>query len=146
MGHARTYIEAQVHGEVRLAADAEAVVIDAAFGDTPTGALLVAAAERHGLEAEWHPGSALALAEVPRSAPEGEQLMRWQAFCANGRAHSLAERVIERHGTATRLDAANIGQAAVSVVRDPQRWRDWGTRREVLQDLKDLWVIVVAHA
>jgi hypothetical protein len=43
--------------------------------------------------------------------------MRWQLFCADGRARRLAERVIQEHGTAARLDAANIGQAAVSVVR-----------------------------
>jgi hypothetical protein len=75
---------------------------------------------------------------------EGE-LMRWQAFCANGRARRLAQRVIEHHGTTPHLDAANIGQAAVSAVRNPERWQDWGTPREVLQHLKDLWRILVVH-
>ncbi|MDP8930328.1 MAG: DUF3626 domain-containing protein [Actinomycetota bacterium] len=46
---------------------------------------------------------------------------------------------------ASHLDAAKIGQAAVSVVRDPERWQDWGTPGEVLQRFKDLWRMLVAH-
>ena len=141
------YIEAQVHGVVRLAADVEALVIDSAFAGTPTGELLLAAAKRYGFGAEWHPGSGLALSEVPREAPEvpEAELMRWQLLCAGGRAHRLAERVVEDHGTEQRLDAASIGEAAASVVRDPGRWEDWGTPSEVLQHLKDLWIMLVAH-
>ena len=71
--------------------------------------------------------------------------MRWQLLCAGGRAHRLAERVVEEHGTAQQLDAANIGEAAVSVVRNPGRWQDWGTPSQVLQHLKDLWRMLVAH-
>ncbi len=136
-----------MHGVVSLAADVEALVVDPAFAGTPTGELLLARAKRYGFEAEWHRGSALWLSDVPQEAPDaaGAELMRWQAFCAGGRARRLAQCVIERHGTAPRLDAANIGQAAASVVRDPERWRDWGTPREVLQHLKDLWIVVLAH-
>ncbi len=141
------YIEAQVHGVVRLAADVEAVVIDPAFAGTSTGELLLAAARRYSFRAEWHPGSALALCEVPREAPDAPEaeLMRWQLLCAGGRAHRLAERVVEEHGTTQQLDAANIGEAAVSVVRNPGRWEDWGTPSQVLQHLKDLWRMLVAH-
>jgi hypothetical protein len=142
------YIEAQVHGVVSLAADVDALVIDPAFAGTPTGDLLLAGARRHGFEAEWHTGRALAPPDVPQHAPDdtgGAELMRWQAFCADGRARLLAERVVEHHGTTPHLDAANIGQAAVSVVRHPERWDDWGTQREVLQHLKDLWIVVVAY-
>jgi hypothetical protein len=141
------YIEAQVHGVVSLAADVDALVVDPAFAGTPTGELLLAGAKRHGFETEWHPGRALALPDVPRHAPDtgGAELMRWQAFCAGGRARLLAERVVDHHGTTPHLDTANIGQAAVSVVRHPERWLDWGTQREALQHLKDLWIVVVAY-
>ena len=141
------YIEAQVHGAMSLATDVESLVIDAAFAGTPTGGLLLAMAKRYGFEAQWHPGLALALSQVPQDAPDAAEaeLMRWQAFCANGRARRLAERVIEHHGSAPHLDAANIGQAAVSAVRNPKRWQDWGTPLEVLQHLKDLWLILVTH-
>jgi hypothetical protein len=30
------------------------------------------------------------------------------------------------------------------VVRRPERWEQWGAPEEVLQHLKDLWVLVVA--
>lgn len=57
----------------------------------------------------------------------------------------LAERVAAEQGSAPRLDATNIGQAAVSAVREPARWRDWGHPDEVLVHLKDLWLMLVAH-
>lgn len=149
------YIEAQVHGELRLAVDVDAVVIDPAFRDTDIGELLLEAAQRHGFEAEWHAGLALPLSDVPQDVPSATPidvlphqpagLMRWQAFCADGRARRLAQRVVEEHGAEARLDAANIGRAAVSVVRDPERWRDWGEPHEVLVHLKDLWLMLVAH-
>ena len=148
MGHnLNDYIEAQVHGILCLAADVDALVIDPAFAGTPTGDLLLATAKRYGFEAQWHPGSALALSQVPQDAPDvaEAELMRWQAFCADGRARRLAQRVIEHHGTTPHLDATNIGQAAVSAVRNPERWQARGTLRDVLQQLKDLWRILVAH-
>jgi len=148
MGHTlNDYIEAQVHGAMSLAADVEALAMDPAFAGTPTGDLLLATAKRYGFPAQWHPGSALALSQVPQDAPDvaEAELMRWQAFCADGRARRLAQRVIEHHGTTPHLDAANIGQAAVSAVRNPERWQDRGTLRDVLQQLKDLWRILVAQ-
>jgi hypothetical protein len=141
------YIEAQVHGELRLAQGVEAVVIDPAFRRTPAGELLLGAARRYGLQVEWHPGFVLALGDVPRNAPDapGTDLMRWQMFCTDGRALRLAQRVVDEQGSERCLDAANIGQAAVSVVRDPARWQDWGEPHEVLVHLKDLWLMLVAH-
>ena len=149
------YIEAQVHGEMKLAGDVEAVVIDPAFRGTGVGELLFEAARCHGFQAEWHEGLVLALSDVPKDAPSGEPvdglphqpagLMRWQVFCAHGRAFRLAQRVVEEHGVEPSLDAANIGRAAVSVVREPERWRDWGEPHEVLVHLKDLWLMLVAH-
>jgi GNAT superfamily N-acetyltransferase len=156
MTHAlNDYIEAHVHGELRSEVDVDAVVIDPAFRDLGVGELLLEAARRHGFQAEWHAGLVLALSDVPQDAPSATPvdvpphqpvgLMRWQVFCANGRALRLAERVVEGHGAEPRLDAANIGRAAVSVVREPERWRDWGEPHEVLVHLKDLWLMLVAH-
>lgn len=71
--------------------------------------------------------------------------MRWERFCSDGNAHRLAGLVVERHAHTDRLDAAIIGQAAVSVVRSPELWRVWGTQPEVLVHLKDLWLLLVAH-
>jgi hypothetical protein len=141
------YIEAQIHGVVSLAADVDALVIDPAFGGTPTEEALLAAADRHGFALRRHAGSALPLAEVPREMPEtaAAEPMRWQHLCGGGRAHRLAERVVADPGTAARLDPATIGRAAVEVVREPRRRRQWGEEPLVLQHLKDLWLLVVAH-
>lgn len=46
------YIEAHVHGVVRLDADVEALVLDPCYRATPTGDL----AERLGVPVEWHAG------------------------------------------------------------------------------------------
>ena len=123
---------ARVPAAARVDADPEAVL---------------AAAERHGFEAGWHAGLALALADEPREVPDtrGDAPMRWQALCAGVRAFRLAERVVVEHGAAPRLDAATIGRAAVSVVRGPDRRREWGAPPLVLQHLKDLWLLLVAH-
>jgi hypothetical protein len=104
---------------------------------------------------KWHAGLVLWLSDVPEDAAcatpadvlphQPAELMRWQVFCANGLALRLAQRVAEEDGAEPRLDAANIGWAAVSVVREPERWREWGERHEVLVHLKDLWLMLVAH-
>ena len=137
-----------MHGAVALAADVDALVLDPAFADSAVGELSEDTASRYAIECEWHPGSARAplAAGVPWDVPDvdGEPLA-WQTFCAHGRARQLAERVVERHSKAQRLDAANIGQAAVSVVRSPERWEDWGGQMEVLQYLKYLWRITVVY-
>jgi hypothetical protein len=83
-------------------ADVDALVIDPAFAGTPTGDLLLATAKRYGFEAQWHPGSALALSQVPQDAPD------------------VAEAELMRR-------------------------QDRGTLRDVLQQLKDLWRILVAQ-
>ncbi len=141
------YVEAQIHGVVSLAADVDAVVMDPAFAGTPEHDRLRAAADRDGFARRMHAGSALPLADVPQDVPDtaGAAPMRWQLLCGGGRARRLAERVVEDHGAAARLDAATIGRAAVSAVREPAGWREWGPRPLVLQHLKDLWLLVVAH-
>lgn len=141
------YIEAHIHGELRLANDVDAIVIDPAFADTQEGELLLAAAERYSLPSEQHQGLTLALSEIPEDAPDvpTDQLMRWQAFFGDGRARRFADRVVTGQESPPRLDAANIGRAAVSAVREPASWRDWGEPHELLVHLKDLWLILVAH-
>lgn len=56
------YIEAHVHGPVRLARDVEAVVLDPCYRDTDVEAL----ARRLPCPMEWHPGFQLTVAELVR--------------------------------------------------------------------------------
>ena len=53
---------------------------------------------------------------------------------------SLARRIARADGI---LDAAVIGAAETSFKRDPETWRDWGSRADVLQHLKQLWHVLV---
>ncbi|MFE2415918.1 DUF3626 domain-containing protein [Streptomyces hokutonensis] len=58
------YIEAQVHGGVVLARDAEALVLDASYRGTP----VETAARRLPCPVEWHPGYRLTVGELRRHA------------------------------------------------------------------------------
>jgi hypothetical protein len=110
------YLEAHVHGPVRLAEDAEGVVLDPVYAGTEFAEALAATA----LPVEWHDGFVLAVADIP-AEPLGEQ--RWQRFCADGRARAYAERL------GVTLDAAVIGRAAAEL--------------GYTDELKDLWVMTV---
>jgi hypothetical protein len=123
------YVEAQVHGPVRLADDVEALVADPSFVGTPTGAALEVLAGRFGLALAWHPGFALAVDEVPPE-PRGPVVPL------------LAARLRERFGVDV-LEAAAVGAAAADVMRDPGGWQDWASPRDTLQHLKLLWHVLV---
>ncbi|MFF7468341.1 DUF3626 domain-containing protein [Streptomyces sp. NPDC008092] len=58
------YIEAQVHGGVRLDRDVEALVLDACYRDTP----VAEAARRLPFPVEWHPGYRITVPELRRHA------------------------------------------------------------------------------
>lgn len=124
------YIEAQVHGPVDLARDAEAIVLDPSFDGTETGRLLIKAAERYGIGVERHAGFVL---EPDAIDPEfrGEVML------------PLAELIRVSYATGRTYDAETLGRAAASVVRDPEAWARWGDRDEVLQYVKQLWHCLV---
>ncbi|MGW1022985.1 DUF3626 domain-containing protein [Streptomyces sp. NPDC002577] len=125
------YIEVQVHGPVDLRLDAEALVLDPSFRGSPTGALLLYTAARHGLAVEWHEGFRL-------RAEELDDEFRGPVM------RPLAVRVCaEFAGADGLLDAQVLGRAAASVVTEPQEWAEWGTQDEVLQYVKQLWHCLV---
>jgi hypothetical protein len=43
------------------------------------------------------------------------------------------------------LDVALIGQAARSLVLQPELWSDWGSHKDALQHLKQLWHVLVQY-
>ena len=72
--HLDDYVEAHVHGEVRLDRDVDAVVLDPCFRDGPVHE----AAERFGCRVAWHPGLRVATAGLDPSyrGPEHVALAR----------------------------------------------------------------------
>ena len=122
------YVEAQVHGEVRLAGDAEAIVADASFAGTDVGRTLEELCARHGLALHHHAGFALAPSEVPPDF-RGPSMP------------SLAARI----AVDGRVTAWAIGRAARALQRDPGAWADRGAYADVLQELKLLWHVLARY-
>lgn len=96
------YIEAQVHGPLRLADDAEALVLDPCYRGTEVEQL----ARRLPCALEWHPGFRLPLASLRQHAGyRGQEIV------------DLGVRLV-RDGW---LDPACLGYAAVKESHDPQQ-------------------------
>jgi len=124
------YIEAQVHGGIDLATDAEAIVADPSFLGTETGAVLAKAAADAGIALQWHAGFQLAPSDVDDEF-RGPEIP------------PLAAYVCALYGVTT-FDAEIIGRAARSVVRTPAAWASFGPSDDVLQMIKYLWHTLVA--
>ena len=122
-----TQIEAQVHGPIELRQDVELLVADPAFAGTDTGITLSEISQRYRFPLRWHCGFRLRVEEVPDDF-RGPAMPR------------LARRIARADGV---LDAAVIGAAETSFKRDPETWRDWGSRSDELQHLKQLWHVLV---
>jgi len=105
------YVEAQVHGPVRLADDVEALVLDPCYLHTP----VADAADALGVPVEWHHGFRLHVDELAtRPAYRGPRIV------------DVARAVTARHAPDGWLDARRVGDALRAGVHDPQ-------------DLKKVW-------
>ncbi|RJX40605.1 DUF3626 domain-containing protein [Paenibacillus pinisoli] len=122
------YIEAQVHSVVSLKEDTEALVADPSFQETKTGEALEQLCRRYDIRLYWHAGFALDAAEVPSD-------FRGPAM------PSLARRIAVNG----RIDAYAIGAAAAEVARNPDAWSDRGSAKDMLQELKLLWHVLVRY-
>jgi hypothetical protein len=119
-----------VHGDIELATDVEAVVVDPSFQGTLTGNGLRELASRHDFAFRWHRGFALRSDEVP-SDFRGPRMV------------PLAARVAAFASVRDQLDAATLGRAAVDLHRNPETWSDWATPEETWQHIKQLWHVLV---
>ncbi|PWI76960.1 hypothetical protein PCL_04154 [Purpureocillium lilacinum] len=120
-------VEAQVHGDICLDRDVEALIADGSFADGDTGQILKAIGERFGFPVRFNRGFQLPVESIP---PD------FRGPCMP----SLAARV-----TTTRVDARAIGTAAQGLFDNRDQWRDRGTYEEILQELKLLWHVLVKY-
>jgi hypothetical protein len=117
--------EVHIHGPVDLNTDVECLVADGAFRNTFTGKQLNGLSQRYEFALYWNPGLFLPTSEV-------------RPDCRGPIMVTLAKH-IAKDGV---LDAAKIGQAAVSLRTNSEAWRDWGTFDETLQYLKQMWHVL----
>jgi hypothetical protein len=120
------YIEAQVHSVVSLNKDVEKLVADSCFKATETGKFLQEICRTNSIPLAWHPGFALPLHDTP-SDFRGPTMP------------SLAKRV----ANGGHVDAHMIGVSAADLRANPENWADRGSYKEVLQELKLLWHVLV---
>lgn len=125
-----SFIEVQIHGELRLRKDIELLVIDPAFRNHPVGEVLTAISSTYRIPINWHPGYQMSVREVPdtfRGYP----------------VRPLADRI----AVSGILDAAIIGTGANSVCLHPKMWEGWASDDDLLTQFRRLWhVLVLAGA
>jgi hypothetical protein len=120
------YIEAQVHGDISLKDDVEVLVADPSFKDTNVGRTLEQICLKYSIDLYWHMGFELMVEEVPMDY-RGPSMP------------FLAKRIAQNNI----IDANIIGSAVMELKRNPESWSDYGTYKEVLQELKLLWHVLV---
>ena len=117
-----------MHGPIDMARDVERLVADPAFGGTPTGDCLEELCRKYVIPLDWHVGFRIAVQDVPDEL-RGPAIWR------------LARRIA---GDGI-VDAAAIGAVQRSLRLYPEHWRDWGSREDILQHLKQLWHVLVHY-
>ncbi|MFK4439004.1 hypothetical protein ABIA61_004399 [Paenibacillus sp. RC21] len=122
------YIEAQVHGDIFLKEDVTMLVADPSFKGTHTGRILEQICLKYSVDLYWHMGFTLLVDEVPMNF-RGPSMP------------SLAKRIAQSDF----IDVNMIGSAAMDLKRNPSNWSDRGTYKEVLQELKLLWHVLVRY-
>jgi len=127
-GNLDYYVEVQVHGDVKLGRDVEALVADPSFNESEVGMEMVALAAKFGFPLRWHVGSEIKAEEVPHDF-------------RGPTVPSLAERVA-KDGV---VNVKAIGDAVSELTRDPAAWSERGSRAYVLQELKWLWHVLVRY-
>jgi hypothetical protein len=122
------YIEAQIHGDISLQEDVEVLVADPSFKGTNIGGILEQICHKYSIELNWHRGFVLSVDEVPSNF-RGPSMP------------SLAKLIAQNN----RINANVIGSAVLDLYRNPQNWVNQGTPKEVLQELKLLWHVLVRY-
>lgn len=122
------YIEAQIHGDISLKEDVDLLVADPSFKKTHIGRILEQLCLKYSIQLYWHKGFALRIEEVPKDF-RGPSMP------------SLAKLI----GQNNVIDASIIGTAVMDLIRNPASWSECGDDKEVLQELKLLWHVLVRY-
>ena len=122
------YIEAQVHGDVSLEKDVDALVADDSFQATEIGTMLAQLCGKYSIRLYWRKGFKLNSKDVPSDFRGAKMPL-------------LAKRITH----CDYINASVIGSAAKDLYFYPENWSDYGTVNEVLQEFKLLWHVLVRY-
>lgn len=122
------YIEAQIHGDISLKDDVEALVADSSFKGTNIGNILEKLCQTYFIKLYWRKGYRMKVENVP-SDFRGPKMP------------VLAKRIAQNKV----IDANIIGTAVKDLYLKPEQWSDYGTKKDILQQLKLLWHVLVRY-
>jgi hypothetical protein len=131
------YIEAQIHGDILLARDVELLAADPSFNGVDAGDHMTAAASRFGFPIRWSSGFRLSFDSVP-SDFRGQAMPILAAYLRD-----VFHPSINPSTECDALTVALIGAAARAIVSNTTAWQDRGSTVELLQQLKQLWHVLV---
>lgn len=120
------YVECQVHGNLRLDLDVSGLVVDAAYKNSAVYDRLLAICSENNFPIYFHPGFELDVANVPRDF-RGERMPDLAKSISRG----------------LKLNVVDIGRADNQLQSTSTSWSDWGTKEETVQNLKQLWHVLV---
>lgn len=121
-----SFVEVQVHGDIRLDKDVAQLIADPAFRDHDIGEVLQKISIRYAIPLGWHPGFTLPVEQVPHA---------FRGYPIAPLAHRVAGNGL--------LDAANIGALANSLELEPEAWEGWASYEDTLTQFRRLWHFLV---
>jgi Protein of unknown function (DUF3626) len=123
-----SFVEAQIHGSVRIDEDVESLIADPSFRNGPVGEVLDSISTKYRVPLFWHPGFILPVKNIPE---------HFRGFAVRSLAQRIAGQGI--------LDAAIIGIAENSVKLEPESWKDWEAGADIFTQFRRLWHVMVLY-
>jgi hypothetical protein len=122
-------IEAQVHGKISLKDDVEILVADPSFFKTNIGDIIIETCKKYSIKLLWHIGFEMKVDDVPDD------------FRGN-KMPELAKRI----AIDNTINAYILGLAIMDLYINPEKWDNWGSKDDIIQEIKLLWHVLVKYA
>ena len=122
------YIEAQIHGNISLKNDIETLVTDPSFIETDIGEKIEQTCNKYSIKLLWHMGFAMKTNDVPYDF-RGNEMPKLAEFISINKT----------------INPFLIGFAVMDLYKNPEKWKNWGIEKEIIQKLKLLWHVLVKY-
>ena len=121
-----SFVEAQVHGDVSLYANVEALVVDPSYKESKIEDLCHSLCSKFHIQMLWHPGFQLHVKEVPTT---------FRDYPVKLLAHRIGREGI--------VNAFALGIGANLMQANPEDWKEFGSYRDGLTCFRRLWHVLV---